>query len=138
MRARSMPAPSVTSVTSASRRGHRRPRMPATLEEMLQRQESLRFQLLRNASAVRVAQAERTARRARPMSLQPDLQLTAPLRRLLVHMYVQAGYEPGPAADYVEALAPQMKWTTRAQAEDQQFYGGCISARHGRRLPMSS
>jgi hypothetical protein len=121
MRARNVPAPSAASVTWASPRGHKRPRMPATLEELLQQRASLRLQLLRNATAVRVAQAHGKARRARPMSVKPQWTLTTPLRKLLLHMYVQAGYEPGPAADYVEALACRKKWTTRARDDIGKF-----------------
>ena len=96
--------------------------MPATLEELLQQRASLRLQLLRNATAVRVAQAHGEARRARPMSVKPQRTLTTPLRTLLLHdMYVQAGYEPGPAADYVEALACRKKWTTRARDDIDKF-----------------
>ena len=36
-------------------------------------------------------------------------------------MYVQAGYEPGPTADYVEALACRKKWRTRARDEIEKF-----------------
>ena len=39
-----------------------------------------------------------------------------------MHMYVQADYEPGPAADYVEALASPKKWTTRARDETERFF----------------
>jgi len=95
--------------------------MPATLEELLQQRAPLRLQLLRNATAVRVAQAHGKARRARPMSVKPQCTLTTPLRKLLLHMYVQAGYGPGPAADYVEALACQKKWTTRARDDIDKF-----------------
>ncbi len=96
--------------------------MPATLEELLQQRASLRLQLLRNATAVRVAQAHGKARRARPMSVKPQWTLTTPfLRKLLLHMYAQAGYEPGPAADYVEALACGKKWTTRARDDIEKF-----------------
>ena len=38
-----------------------------------------------------------------------------------MHIYVQAGYEPGPAADYVEALACRKKWTTRARDDIDKF-----------------
>ena len=55
------------------------------------------------------------------MSVKPQWTLTTPLRKLLLHMYVQAGYEPGPAADYVEALACRKKWTTRARDDIEQF-----------------
>ena len=36
-------------------------------------------------------------------------------------MYVQAGYEPGPAADYVEAFACRKKWTPRARDDIEKF-----------------
>ena len=95
--------------------------MPATLEELLQQRACLRFELLRNATAVRAAQAQGKARRARPKSVKPQWTLTTPLRRLVLHMYVQAGYEPGPAADYVEALASRKKWRTCARDDIGRF-----------------
>jgi len=55
------------------------------------------------------------------MSVKPQWTLTTHLRKLLLHMYVQAGYEPGPAADYVEALACRKKWTTRARDDISKF-----------------
>ena len=55
------------------------------------------------------------------MSVKPQWTLTTPLRRLVLHMYVQAGYEPGPAADYVEALASRKKWRTRAREDIERF-----------------
>jgi len=42
MCARNVPAPSAASVTRASPRGHSWPRMPATLEELLQQRASFR------------------------------------------------------------------------------------------------
>ncbi len=52
--------------------------MPATLEELLHQWACLRFDLLRNATAVRVAQAHANARRARLKSIKTQWTLTAP------------------------------------------------------------
>jgi hypothetical protein len=57
------------------------------------------------------------------MSVKPQWTLITPLRKFLLRMYAQAGYEPGPAADYVEALACRKKWTTRARDDIEKFIG---------------